>query len=65
MDNKIEIFNQKFATIVNKYVDDYKGQQPIKTVDDTGYVKIEPEFLKHLPIDIKAAIEDLVRQINA
>lgn len=64
MIDKKKIFDQKFDRLVKCYVDAYQGKQPILTVDDNSVISVEPEFLNHLPSDVKTSLIVLVRDEN-
>lgn len=64
MENKIEIFKQKFDSLILNYVDTYNGKQPIMSIINKETVRVEPEFLKHLPLPIRNSIENAIIEHN-
>lgn len=59
-------FEEKFNRLITPYVDSYTKSTSIRCDDiPTGHITIHPEFLNHLPKDIKSAVEALVIEANA
>jgi hypothetical protein len=64
MPDKIKIFKQKFDSLTYNYINTYHGRQPIMTIIDGVKVKVELEFLNHLPPIIKLTIISTIEVVN-
>ena len=59
-------FEEKFNRLISHYVDSYSRSQGIRQDDLTcGHIVINPEFLNHLPNDVKSQVEFLVKSANS
>ena len=63
--DKIKLFESRFNSLINPYVDSYNLKQPIITISDNNKVEVEPAFLNHLPKGVKERVSILVKEINA
>ncbi len=63
-DEKKKDFENKFSSLVNEHIENYKGSHPIVTWHaDKTKPSIEPGFFASLPLKLQEDIELLLAQI--
>jgi len=58
-------FEEQLSRLISPYVDCYTKSVSIRCDDLTsGHITMHPDFLNHLPEDVKFAVEVLVKEAN-
>ena len=64
-DSERQILEEKIDTLIKLYAETYMGSEGIMTKDfQTGLISFNPQFLNHLPPDIKSSVELLLSKRN-